>query len=78
VGYFCTACFNAKHPWYRVPHIFAEIDKDENIEYTLKIQDRCAKAARLEYEGTEVLNKARRALNTLGTACDDTEGKNKS
>jgi len=38
LGYFCKLCFDARHPWYRVPHIFADIDQDENIEYTLKVQ----------------------------------------
>lgn len=73
VGYFCQMCFNAQHPWYRVPHIFAAIDQDENIEYILKIQDRCAKAARLEYEGQEVLDKTRNSLYVLQTVGDDTK-----
>ena len=35
-----TLTRQARHPWYRVPHIYTSITKDENIEYTLKIQNR--------------------------------------
>ena len=59
IGYYCDRCFNARHPWYRVPHIYSSIDKDENIQYTLNIQNRCAQAARLETEGNEILEKTR-------------------
>lgn len=61
VGYFCDACFKARHPWYRVPHIYTSITKDENIEYTLKIQNRCAQAARLDREGQDLLQGVVRA-----------------
>lgn len=42
---------------YRVPHIYTTIDRDENVEHTLKIQNRCAQAARLEKEGSDILDK---------------------
>ena len=45
-GFFCDLCFQNRHPWYRVPHTFASIDEDENIEYTLKVAERRAQAAR--------------------------------
>ena len=31
VGFFCKLCFDARHPWYRVPHIFNEIEIAHNI-----------------------------------------------
>lgn len=56
-GFYCTLCFKNRHPWYRVPHMFADIDNDENIEYTLKVAQRRAEAGRYEAEGKEVLKK---------------------
>jgi putative ribosome biogenesis GTPase RsgA len=58
-GYFCEACFKARHPWHRVPHIFTDIEKDENIEHTLRVAHRRAEAMRYEKEGQELLARVR-------------------
>jgi hypothetical protein len=26
VGFFCDLCFKAQHPWYRVPHVYMDIN----------------------------------------------------
>jgi len=71
LGYFCDVCFKARHPWYRVPHIFADIDNDENLEYTLKVQHRTAQVARIEQEGKEMLGKLRNNYQRLEIIGDD-------
>jgi hypothetical protein len=54
-SYYCQHCFNGRHPWYRVDHIYTKIDQDENIEYNLKVAHRLAEAARYEREGNDLL-----------------------
>ncbi len=54
VGFFCKLCFDARHPWYRVPHIFNEIEKDETVQHTLKVSHRRAEMVRYEKEGQEL------------------------
>lgn len=54
-AFYCQKCFDARHPWYRVPHIYTSIEKDESIEHTLKIAHRVSEAARYEQEGQEIL-----------------------
>ena len=39
---YCQRCFDHRHPWYRVPHIFADIEHDENIEHSMIIANRIA------------------------------------
>ena len=74
VGYYCDICFRARHPWYRVPHIYTNIAKDENIEYSLKEQNRMAQAARLDREGEELLEGlVRNNLQKLAVIGDDQE-----
>jgi hypothetical protein len=55
LGFFCKMCFDARHPWYRVPHIFNDIEKDESIEHTLKVSHRRAEMVRYEREGRDQL-----------------------
>ena len=62
------------HPWYRVSHIYSTINKDENIDYILKVQNRCAQAARLEMEGAEILDKMRKNIKQIETLADDLQG----
>ncbi len=51
LGFFCKACFDARHPWYRVPHIFEDISKDESVAHTLKVSHRRAEMHRFTEEG---------------------------
>lgn len=69
VGFFCALCFKNRHPWYRVPHMFVDIDNDENIEYTMKVAHFKAEAARYEAEGKEILVKLsgqQKRLDSIG------------
>ena len=54
LGFFCKMCFDARHPWYRVPHIFEDIAKDETVQHTLKVSHRRAEMVRYEEEGKEM------------------------
>ena len=65
-GYYCQACFNLRHPWYRIPHIWSLIAQDESIEYQLSVQHRKAEAIRYAKEGTELLDR----LHSYGKQLD--------
>ena len=54
LGFFCKMCFDARHPWYRVPHIFEDIAKDETVQHTLKVSHRRAEMVRYEQEGQDL------------------------
>ena len=56
-GYFCDLCFKQRHPWYRVPHIYIAIERDENIEHSMQIGHQLAETARYQKDGQDVLNK---------------------
>ncbi len=58
-GYFCDLCFKSRHPWHRAPHIFADIEHDENIDHTIKVAHRRAEAVRYVKEGNELLERVR-------------------
>ena len=55
-GYYCQMCFDHRHPWHRVPHIFTTIEKDENIAYTMSVQHRKAETIRYLQEGRDILH----------------------
>ncbi len=57
LGYFCDLCFKQRHPWYRVPHIYIAIERDENIEHSMQIGHQLAETARYQKDGQDVLNK---------------------
>lgn len=54
-AFYCQKCFDARHPWYRVAHIYSSIEIDESIEHTLKVAHRISEATRYEKEGQELL-----------------------
>ena len=54
---YCKKCFEHRHPWHRSKHIFAPIETDEAIEYSMKISHRIAAANRYDREGKSVLYK---------------------
>lgn len=70
-AFYCDACFQACHPWYRVSHIYSQIEKDESIEHTLKIAHRVAEANRYEKEGKEILARLRREKPKLEYVAND-------
>jgi hypothetical protein len=39
---YCQRCFDHRHPWYRMPHIFTDIAHDENIGHSMIIANRIA------------------------------------
>lgn len=55
MGLFCDLCFKQRHPWYRVPHIYIDIEKDESIEYTLKLAHINAEKIRYQKDGKDLL-----------------------
>jgi hypothetical protein len=54
-AFYCQKCFDARHPWYRIAHIYSSIEIDESIEHTLKVAHRISEATRYEKEGQELL-----------------------
>ena len=52
LGLFCQLCFDARHPWYRVPHVYESVESDESVAHTLKVSHRRAEMKRFtaEYE----------------------------
>ena len=56
LGFFCKACFDSRHPWFRVPHIFEDIDKDESVAHTLKVSHRRAEMHRFTEEYKDQYN----------------------
>lgn len=76
-SFFCAACFNIRHPWYRIPHVYTSIEKDESIEHTLKIAHRIAEAKRYEQEGADLLKSLFNEKNKLAVIADDEHLDNK-
>jgi hypothetical protein len=70
-GFFCKLCFDARHPWYRVPHIFNEIESDESIQHTLKVSHRRAEMVRYEKEGQELMKDLLKNKPKLDYVADD-------
>lgn len=70
-SFYCTACYQSRHPWYRVKHINTPIKEDESIEHTLKIAHRMAEAARYEKEGVDLLSGLRAQIPALQFIADD-------
>jgi hypothetical protein len=71
LGFFCKMCFDARHPWYRVPHIFNDIDKDESVQHTLKVSHRRAEMVRYEREGQQELKALLDNVPKLDYIADD-------
>lgn len=57
VGFFCKLCFEARHPWYRIGHMYIDIDRDESIAHTIKVGHRRAEMIRYEREGVDLLQR---------------------
>ena len=70
-AYYCSECFPARHPWYRVQHIFTEIENDESIAHTLKVAHRMAEMSRYDSEGKGILRKIQNQKPNLALVADD-------
>ncbi|KAJ1442696.1 hypothetical protein B484DRAFT_414693, partial [Ochromonadaceae sp. CCMP2298] len=70
-AYYCQACFDARHPWYRSPHISRPIEVDEGVEHTLKSSHNRAEANRYAAEGVQVLDRLRQEKPKLAYVADD-------
>ena len=55
LGYFCDMCFRHSHPWYRVPHIYMDIGRDESVEQALRVAHRKAEIVRYQKDGRDTL-----------------------
>ncbi len=71
LGFFCQMCFDSRHPWYRVPHIFEEIGKDESVAHTLKVSHRRAEMHRFEEEGKDAMKDLMKNESLLNYVNDD-------
>ena len=71
VGFFCDLCFKAQHPWYRVPHVYMDINKEEGISHQLKVAHRIAEVTRYEREGQDILKKVENMKPNLNYVGDD-------
>lgn len=69
--YYCQSCFNARHPWYRLPHVFTDIENDESIQHTLKVAHRVSEVSRYELEGKNMLSNLREEERRLRYIADD-------
>lgn len=69
--YYCQSCFNARHPWYRLPHVFTDIENDESIQHTLKVAHRVSEVSRYELEGKNMLSNLRDEERRLRYIADD-------
>ena len=80
VGFFCKLCFDARHPWYRVGHMYIDIDRDESIAHTIKVGHRRAEMIRYEREGIDLLKRVAELGPKIEYIADDVkvEGQLKS
>lgn len=73
ICYYCKLCFDARHPWYRVNHIFTQIEQDEAMEINMKIMREEIDMRRFRDDGETLLRKVQRELGRVGGAGDDAE-----
>lgn len=71
VGYFCQVCFNARHPWYRVPHVYVDIEDDEDVLYNRKTANFRMEMLRCEHEGQDLLKRIEKQKSKLDHIGDD-------
>jgi hypothetical protein len=70
-GYYCEACFSARHPWYRVAHIFGPIYRNENIANSLKSQNHDLQMDRQRIDNYQILDSIKKNKMTLEIVADD-------
>ena len=71
MGYFCDMCFQHSHPWYRVPHIYMGIEKDENVQQALQVAHRKAEIVRYQKDGRDTLANVMSNESKLEYLADD-------
>jgi len=71
VGFFCKLCYDARHPWYRVDHVYIDISLDESIDYAIKVAHRRAEMIRFERDGTDLLGKVKALGPVMAYVADD-------
>jgi hypothetical protein len=64
-------CFDARHPWYRVHHIFTQIEQDEAIEINMKIMREEIDMRRYMNDGETLLHSVQRDLTRVECVVDD-------
>lgn len=70
-GYYCEACFTARHPWYRVAHIFGPIYRNENIANSLRSQNHDLQMDRQRIDNYQILDSIKKNKLTLEVVADD-------
>eukprot|EP01036_Dinobryon_divergens_P037670 gene37670-49333_t len=71
IGYYCNLCFTSRHPWYRAPHVFLSLDKDESIQHALQVQNANLEVDRQEVEGNRILMKLQTNYKRLEYIAED-------
>jgi hypothetical protein len=71
VSYYCTNCFNARHPWHRVKHIYTSIHQDELISINMKMQREQIDMDRYMHEGNVLLQNVNKNINKIEYVGDD-------
>jgi hypothetical protein len=57
ISYYCKMCFDARHPWHRVAHIYTSIYEDELIGVNMKLQREQIETDRYMEEGVRLMDK---------------------
>lgn len=76
VSYYCRMCFEARHPWHRVAHIFTTIYQDELIGINMKIQREKIETDRYLEEANILKEKVAKNLLIIEKVADDVEAEN--
>lgn len=72
ISYYCTMCFNARHPWHRVTHIYTSIYQDELIGINMKLQREQIESDRYMVEGNRLMEKVVKGITDAEKVADDT------
>lgn len=71
MGYYCDECFNARHPWYRVAHIYGSIQQNEDIGISLRCQNHDLQLDRQRIDNYQILDNIKKNKLTLEVVADD-------
>jgi len=70
-GYYCRLCFQHRHPWYRVHHVFLPIDRDESISHKIQEQNSQLEEDRFQTENRRAVAMLQENHSRLKTIADD-------
>lgn len=76
VSYYCRMCFDARHPWHRVAHVFTTIYQDELIGINMKLQREAIETDRYLQEGHLLKEKVAKNLAAIELVADDVAAEN--